>query len=727
MPRERRSKYANDAKDTVGIASQVESLSSSLAQKATKGQIAVGDINKNLGKFDQTYLSDELLQQMAGSTPVNATPADYSITTKKLTFEPIMGVHSKNLYNKNDVFIDTHINGNDGTNLSLTGYYASDFIPISASANYTVSGTAIGTLRVAFYNSSKQFISKIDGAATFTSPLNTSYARISISSSSYLNTTQLELGETATSYDSFRTKFSDSVVDDGTFDGKKIKNKTINPDHLTFIPVTGVKSKNLFNKNDTFDNTHINGNTGADLVLDGYRASNFIVVEPNKQYTISGTATAPLRVAFYDASKVFLSKIDATTTFTTPLNTVFVRVSGSNAYLDTTQLELGGTSTSYSSYGVKINPEHIDTIDSGNSTIYKLNDAWVSWLNGEKFPIAFYGDSTFDGYGTTGFQGGSIGNNNASPNAFAKKAENFLRTATNNNILRVYNAGFTGQKIKWGLANIDAEFTGAAAYNDTKMMAIGFGINDRLDYQSASAFRNGFKADVIKMIQWCYEHNIQPFLVTSQALLQPNVKTEFIGSFPLRTTEAMTIVNEVKRELAKEYNLELIDLNYFTGKFLNYSSYPANVIIPDQIHFGDIGHNYEAGVVFSHISPRTIVVKDYTKIDYSSQCITNSVADDLITLSTSTSEPFKAIVNYTKADSADLKIMNAWLFINTKKKLTLKAYRTTSPLTYVKVNGTVTTLANAETILGQLEMGLYQLEVFTGASTSVDFKGFILE
>jgi lysophospholipase L1-like esterase len=36
MPRERRSKYANDAKDTAGIASQVESLSSSLAQNATK-------------------------------------------------------------------------------------------------------------------------------------------------------------------------------------------------------------------------------------------------------------------------------------------------------------------------------------------------------------------------------------------------------------------------------------------------------------------------------------------------------------------------------------------------------------------------------------------------------------------------------------------------------------------------------------------------------------------
>jgi peptidoglycan/xylan/chitin deacetylase (PgdA/CDA1 family) len=36
MPRERRSKYANDAKDTVGIASQVESLSLTLAQSQTK-------------------------------------------------------------------------------------------------------------------------------------------------------------------------------------------------------------------------------------------------------------------------------------------------------------------------------------------------------------------------------------------------------------------------------------------------------------------------------------------------------------------------------------------------------------------------------------------------------------------------------------------------------------------------------------------------------------------
>lgn len=49
-----------------------------------KGEVSVSDIDKNKGKLDQTYLSDELLQQMAGNTPINAVPADGSITAIKL-------------------------------------------------------------------------------------------------------------------------------------------------------------------------------------------------------------------------------------------------------------------------------------------------------------------------------------------------------------------------------------------------------------------------------------------------------------------------------------------------------------------------------------------------------------------------------------------------------------------------------------------------------------------
>ncbi|MGU9052047.1 sialate O-acetylesterase [Clostridium perfringens] len=56
--------------------------------KDTK-DIAINQINKNKGKIDQTYLSEELLQQIAGDTPINAVPADNSITTKKLADDSV--------------------------------------------------------------------------------------------------------------------------------------------------------------------------------------------------------------------------------------------------------------------------------------------------------------------------------------------------------------------------------------------------------------------------------------------------------------------------------------------------------------------------------------------------------------------------------------------------------------------------------------------------------------
>ena len=59
-------------------------LHNQLAQKLDKGNVSVSDINKNLGKLDQTYMSDEFLQQIVGDTPINVVPADGSITIEKL-------------------------------------------------------------------------------------------------------------------------------------------------------------------------------------------------------------------------------------------------------------------------------------------------------------------------------------------------------------------------------------------------------------------------------------------------------------------------------------------------------------------------------------------------------------------------------------------------------------------------------------------------------------------
>jgi hypothetical protein len=101
MPRERRSKYANDAKDTSGIASQVESLSASLAQSAPysvfkgangKKYGVVAGVIRNEGS-GWALISDELHTYIniksIGYDPVGKTIiVDYSdlLAAKVVTF-----------------------------------------------------------------------------------------------------------------------------------------------------------------------------------------------------------------------------------------------------------------------------------------------------------------------------------------------------------------------------------------------------------------------------------------------------------------------------------------------------------------------------------------------------------------------------------------------------------------------------------------------------------------
>ncbi len=65
--------------------SDVTDIKNNINKKMNKGEsISVSQIDRNKGKFDQTYMSDELLQQMAGNTPINTVPSDLSITTPKV-------------------------------------------------------------------------------------------------------------------------------------------------------------------------------------------------------------------------------------------------------------------------------------------------------------------------------------------------------------------------------------------------------------------------------------------------------------------------------------------------------------------------------------------------------------------------------------------------------------------------------------------------------------------
>lgn len=121
------------------------------------GNLSVNMINKNLGKLDQTFMTDEFLQQMAGTTPINAVPADGSVSREKIldgavtpektgflklveVEPPADGVYETvNLIDHNDVSQDGKMIHSDGSLLEteLTApLTTTEKIPVQGSFNY---------------------------------------------------------------------------------------------------------------------------------------------------------------------------------------------------------------------------------------------------------------------------------------------------------------------------------------------------------------------------------------------------------------------------------------------------------------------------------------------------------------------------------------------------------------------------------------------------------------
>ncbi|WP_025907732.1 SGNH/GDSL hydrolase family protein [Priestia flexa] len=63
------------------VEKQVQDVTAQLAEKAQKSEVRL-----KTEKISQTDVTEEFLQQMAGTTPINAVPVDNSITPKKTTF-----------------------------------------------------------------------------------------------------------------------------------------------------------------------------------------------------------------------------------------------------------------------------------------------------------------------------------------------------------------------------------------------------------------------------------------------------------------------------------------------------------------------------------------------------------------------------------------------------------------------------------------------------------------
>lgn len=354
-------------------------------------------------------------------------------------------------------------------------------------------------------------------------------------------------------------------------------------------------------------------------------------------------------------------------------------------------------------------------------------DAYTAWRKGEDFPIAFYGDSTFQ-CTEKQYDGGST---------ICEHLQSMLRAECGASPV-VHNAGVRGKNLYWGINNFENYFGENGIYKDAKMVGIGFGINDRIDDENDPRQPNSYKAykefvysDIETLINMFYDRGIQPFLVTSHATAECGVHSEYTYHV-LRDSASINIcANGAKKELAQKYGIPLLDLNQATESYMINSMVPVEDIFAldangakgnDHLHYGEIGRKYEAGYLFSEIISRVIPIDGDKEsiVSYTNQNLRCAVPEDKLRYG----GDFKVYASYFKDTTADEKIFDAYVFVK-GHPATLTAYKYDGGNTYVKIDGIDNALTTLKNDLGKLDLGLHHLEVYSGGDRVV-FNGFVL-
>ena len=146
-------------------ANEIKSLNDNKMDKNTV-DISVTQINKNLGKFDETYMSESLLAKMTGEGTFGAVPEDKSITNIKLTSKSVKANNTDFIKTKNNDLLlnvqfvyDKYISYEDGNEVSSTTYKCTDYVQVSEGQRLITNESN----NFAYYNNSKVFVSGQQG------------------------------------------------------------------------------------------------------------------------------------------------------------------------------------------------------------------------------------------------------------------------------------------------------------------------------------------------------------------------------------------------------------------------------------------------------------------------------------------------------------------------------------------------------------------------------------
>lgn len=319
--------------------------------------ISVDWINKNLGKLDQTFMSEEFLQQMAGNAPINAVPAKDSVTINQLAIAKVV---SDNKFDKNSA-IPGALNAS-GQVVTNADFYTSDHIKVSVG---DVINTSHGMQSYALYNSSGTLISAKLGAAVsqFTVPTTVTTIKVTFFHTN-VDVFMLAIGSLPAAYEPFKKVIDGDYLDD--IDGDKVRNGSLNHAKLSFLTA----SKNMLNPEEVIVGYYIDPVNGKMMANAQYNTTGIIRCNSNEDIVVSTTRF----IAFYDSDGNLMADygIDqagnpTNFTFKTPYGSAGFQVS----YLASTsnmQIEKGTQATSYEAYtnvlkGVGVESKNIISTD----------------------------------------------------------------------------------------------------------------------------------------------------------------------------------------------------------------------------------------------------------------------------------------------------------------------------------------------------------------------------
>lgn len=233
-------------------------------------------------------------------------------------------------------------------------------------------------------------------------------------------------------------------------------------------------------------------------------------------------------------------------------------------------------------------------------------------LQTKRTVIVTLGDSTTDGYRTSGYSGNVLESLTPKPNTYTEILNGIINGQKGYGFNhKFYNRGFSGKTIAWLKDNLDAVLAPITEKIDYAIISMG--INDSV-YQKANI--QPFEENHIDIVKRLISKGIKPILMSTQAQFE---------NYNRFGSKINSIADNIKKDLAKKLGIPFIDYNAGTRNILNDSEYSVKALIPDMCHFGDLGHQKSAEFLASQLIHRVEEVAAGNKIGYQN----NRVVSDL--------------------------------------------------------------------------------------------------